>query len=105
MEKKILFAAWFLLTLITTATILLLRRKKQIAPWALPLTDVMRIMFGIFTFLSGCFLGYKIATEFDQLEPIVGGEGLVSMCIGILASSWFSVVEVSNLIRKSPTHP
>ena len=105
MEKKVLFGAWFLLTLVATAIVLIIR-KKRISNWALELTDTMHIMVGGFSSLSGFFLIYKVLTEFDKLEPIVGVEGMVSICLGSLATIWFGITEIATLIpTQQPPKP
>jgi hypothetical protein len=104
MEKKVLFGAWFILTLLATAIVLLIRQKR-IRNWALELTDTMHIMVGGFSSLSGLFLVYKVITEFEKLEPIVGVEGMVSICLGSLATIWFGITEIATLIppKQTPT--
>jgi hypothetical protein len=104
MEKKILLGTWFIFTLLATAIVLFLR-SKRIPNWGLQLTDTMHIMVGGFSSLSGFFLVYKILTEFDKLEPIVGLEGFVSMCLGSLATIWFGITEIASLIPKPKHNP
>jgi hypothetical protein len=104
MEKKILLGTWFIFTLLATAIVLFLRHKR-IANWGLELTDTMHIMVGGFSSLSGFFLVYKILTEFDKLEPIVGLEGFVSMCLGSLATIWFGITEIASLIPTPKRNP
>lgn len=105
MEKKVLFGAWFLLTLIATAIVLLIR-KKRITNWTLKLEDAIHIMVGSLSYLSGFYLLYKLVTEFDKLESIVGVEGMVSMCVGILTTVWFGIIEIVSLIpAQQPPKP
>jgi hypothetical protein len=104
MEKKVLFGAWFLLTLLSTAIVIIIR-KKRISNWALKLEDTMHIMVGGFSSLSGLYLLYKLLTEFDKLESIVGVEGMVSMCVGILTTVWFGITEIATLIPQKVTSP
>ena len=105
MEKKVLYGTWFVLTLLTTAIVLFIR-KKRITNWALELTDTMHIMVGGFSSLSGIFLIYKVITEFDKLEPIVGDTGMVSISLGSLATIWFGITEIATLIPpKNPSTP
>jgi hypothetical protein len=104
MEKKILIGAWFVGTLLSTLLVLSLR-KKRILNWALQLTDVMHIMIGGFSSLSGVFLVYKVVMEFDKLESIVGLEGIVSMFLGSLAMVWFGTIEIATLIPQKAKNP
>ena len=97
MEKKILFGIWGILTLLSTAIVLIIRRKR-IPNWGLTKDEAMHIMTGGFSSLSALFLLYKLIVEFDKLQPIVDDGGILSICIGILATTWFGVTEVGSLI-------
>jgi hypothetical protein len=104
MEKKVLFGVWFVGTLLATLFVLW-RRRQQMPNWGLQLTDVMHIMVGGFSALSGFFLLYKLMTEFDRLEPIVSLEGIVSMCLGSLAMVWFGPTEIGSLVPRIVKKP
>jgi cadmium resistance protein CadD (predicted permease) len=104
MEKKVLLGAWFIGTVLAMLLVLFFR-KKQMSNWGLQLTDAMHIMVGGFSALSGGFLVYKVVTEFDKLEPIVGLEGLVSMCLGSVATIWFGTTEIGGLIPSKAKKP
>jgi hypothetical protein len=104
MEKKILFGIWFLLTGLSTAIVLLIRRKR-LSNWGLTMTEEIHVMVGVFSSLSGLFLVYKLITEFDKLQPIVDDGGILSMFIGSLATIWFGFTEVATLIPKKKSSP
>jgi hypothetical protein len=97
MEKKIIFATWLLLTLATTIA-LLMRRRLRMRNWGLSQSDIAHVMLGTGSGLSGIQVFYKIITEFEKLEPIVGTEGLIFMCIGGLTALWFGVAEIGGLL-------
>jgi hypothetical protein len=104
MEKKILFGSWFFLTLLAAAIVLSYRRKHQ-TNRSLELIEVQRITLAVLGSLSGLLLFYKTGTEFDKLEPIVGLEGLVSMCIGGLTTIWFGITEIAGLTADKSSKP
>jgi hypothetical protein len=104
MEKKVLFGVWFICTLLATLLVLWNRRQRM-SNWGLQLADTMHIMVGGFSALSGMFLVYKLVTEFDKLEAIVGSEGILSMCLGSLATVWFGTTEIASIIPQKPKKP
>jgi hypothetical protein len=104
MEKKVLFGVWFFGTLLATLFVLW-RRRQQMPNWGLQLTDVMHIMVGEFSALSGFFLLYKLMTEFDRLEPIVSLDGIVSMCLGSLAMVWLGTREIGSFMPQKTKKP
>jgi hypothetical protein len=103
-EKKIIFATWLLLTLLT-ASGLLIRRRSRIANWGLSQQEAAHVMLGTGSALSGIQVFYKIITEFEKLEPIVGNEGLIFMCIGGLTALWFGIAEIGGLLPPSKSKP
>ena len=55
-------------------------------------------MLGTGSGVSGIQVFYKVITDFEKLEPIVGNEGLIFMCIGGLTAIWFGIAEIGGLL-------
>lgn len=104
MEKKVIFATWLLLTILIALGLLHWRRSRM-SNWGLSQQDAAHVMLGTGSGLSGIQVFYKIITEFEKLEPIVGTEGLIFMCIGGLTALWFGTAEIGSLIPPKAKKP
>lgn len=96
-QQQYLYGAWFILSVITALFVLLLRhRRSQI--WKLTLSEAFKIGLDTLGLLSGGYLISQTWLQYDALSAIVGNEGLVAMAMGGLASIWFCIGQVRELI-------
>ena len=100
MDKKLFFALWFGLSLLTGVIVLAIRYRR-VKTFNLELSETIRISIsGIFGFLSGLQIFWIISQKFDALEPIISVEGCAFLCIGGFAVIWFALSEIITIAKK-----
>ena len=96
-QQQYLYGAWFILTAITALLVLFLRyRRSQL--WKLTLAEAFKIALDTLGLVSGGYLIAQTWIQYDALFSIVGNEGIVAMAMGGLASIWFCIGQVKELI-------
>ncbi len=100
MDKKLFFALWFALSVLTGIIVLAIRYRR-VKTLNLELAETMRLSIsGVFGFLSGLQIFWIITQKFDALEPIISVEGCAFLCIGGLAVIWFALSEIITIAKK-----
>jgi hypothetical protein len=99
MDKKLFFALWFGLSLLTGLLVFALRYRRT-KTFNLELSETLRLSIsGVFGFLSGCQIFWIVFQKFDTLEPIISLEGCAFLCIGGVAVIWFALSEIITIAK------
>lgn len=75
----------------------LISRARRTTKWGISLSEFFRIALSGFQVVSGGLLMCQIWSNFDSLEKLVGGEGIVAMFMGGVASIWLGCREIRDL--------
>jgi hypothetical protein len=99
MTQKFVFGLWLTLTIISTIFILLIRFNRT-SKWNLQLNEVFDLALAILGGLSGVYLISQAWSLYEQLQKLVGNEGIVAMTLGGGASIWFGAAKIQELASK-----
>jgi hypothetical protein len=100
MDKKLFFGLWFSLSILI-GLIVLSTRYRRAKTFNLTLPDTLRLsVSGALGALSGIQIFWIVLQKFDPLEPILGMEGCVFVCVGGFSVIWFALSEIITIAKK-----
>ncbi|MBU7584924.1 MAG: hypothetical protein KAF91_18795 [Nostoc sp. TH1S01] len=99
MTQKILYAAWFIFSILAVLVILFIRHRRT-SKWNIKLDEVFNVSLAVFGGISGVYLISQTWLHYDTLQKLVSNEGLVAMTLGGLASIWFCISTIGELAGK-----
>jgi hypothetical protein len=98
--QRILFGIWFVLTILAALLVLLLRHRRT-SKWVVRLNEVFDLALAVLGGVSGGYVIFQTGIlHYDELQKLVGNEGCVAMVLGGLASIWFGVGKIKELVVK-----
>jgi uncharacterized membrane protein HdeD (DUF308 family) len=98
MIQKYLFGAWFILTGLVVLFVWFKRSRR--AKGELQLNEVFDLSLAVFGGISAIYLVLQTWLHFDELQRLIGLEGLVAMTLGIFATIWFCARTIRSLATR-----